>query len=165
MPVSIHPLQDFARILHPPARLAALDIGTKTIGIALCTPDWQLATPLTTIKRGKWAADLAALDKVLSGYGVAGLIVGLPLNMDDSEGPRAQGVKQVVYNLIKAEPAWLAGAVIAFVDERLSSNEAASRIDHMKNSKAAKASGALDALAAQIILEHALTFLRKHHDR
>jgi putative Holliday junction resolvase len=156
---SILKLQDFPQILTPPARLAALDIGTKTIGIALSTPDWQMATPLTTITRGKWAMDMAALEKALAGYEIAGLIVGLPLNLDDSEGPRAQGVRQVIYNLLKAEPAWLADVAIAFVDERLSSAGAAEFIDHHKNIKAAKTSGALDALAAQVILERALKFL------
>jgi len=158
---SIHPLTDFSQIIRPPARLAALDIGTKTIGIALSTPDWQMTTPLTTVTRGKWAMDLAALDKVMIGHEIAGLIVGLPLNMDDSEGPRAQGVKQVVFNLIKAEPAWLTGRPIAFVDERLSSAAAADLAGHFKSGRAAKASGALDALAAQVILERALTVLKQ----
>lgn len=156
---SIHPLADFPQILQPPARLAALDIGTKTIGMALSTPDWQMATPLATIQRGKWAMDLAALDKALAEFGVKGLVVGLPLNMDDSEGPRAQGVRQVVYNMIKAGPAWLDGVAIAFVDERLSSAGAGELTGHFKTSRAAKASGALDALAAQVILERALNFL------
>lgn len=157
---SIHPLSDFPEIIQPPVRLAALDVGTRTIGIALSTPDWQMATPLTTITRSKWSNDLEALDKALSGYGVGGLIVGLPLNMDDSVGPRAQGVKQVVFNLIKAAPAWLASCPIAFVDERLSTAGADELTGHHKNGKAAKSSGALDALAAQLILERALTDLR-----
>lgn len=158
---SIHPLSDFPQILQPPVRLAALDIGTKTIGIALSTPDWQMATPLTTITRGKWTQDIAALAKAMDGYGVGGVIVGLPLNMDDSVGPRAQGVKQVIFNLIKADPDWLHGCPIAFVDERLSTADAAELTSHHKNGRAAKKSGALDALAATVILERALTDLRR----
>jgi putative Holliday junction resolvase len=157
--LSIHPLEDLRQIIAPPMRLAALDIGTKTIGIALSTPDWQMVTPLTTINRGKWTVDLAALEKTLSGHGIGALIVGLPLNMDDSEGPRAQGVKQVVFNLIKAGPEWLKGAAIAFCDERLSSNTAHDQSAHL-SLKHAKSTGALDALAAVDILERALTILK-----
>jgi putative Holliday junction resolvase len=158
--LSIHPLEELSQILAPPARLAALDIGTKTIGIALATPDWQMVTPLTTITRGKWAMDLAALEKALDGHGVKGLIVGLPLNMDDTEGPRTQGVKQVVFNIIKADPAWLKGGMIAFCDERLSSNTAHDQSAHL-SLKHAKSTGALDALAAVDILERAIRILKE----
>lgn len=156
--LSIHPLEDLTDILHPPMRIAALDIGTKTIGIALTTPDWQMVTPLTTIQRGKWAVDLAALEKSLGGYGIGALFVGLPMNMDGTTGPRAQGVKQVVFNLIKAEPKWLDHAVIAFIDESLSTNTASDQSMHL-NLKRAKQSGALDALAAKDILERGLRTL------
>jgi putative Holliday junction resolvase len=158
--LSIHPLEELAQILQPPARLAALDIGTKTIGIAISTPDWQMVTPLTTIQRGKWSVDLAALKKTLEGYGVGALIVGLPLNMDDTVGPRAQGVKQVIFNLIKAEPEWLKGAVISFCDERLSTGSAHDNSMHL-SLKHAKQKGALDALAAVDILERALKILKE----
>ena len=161
MPIlSIHPLADFTQFVSPPARLAALDIGTRTIGVAMCTPDWQMATPVKTITRTKWVNDLAALHKAMDGFGIGGLIVGLPYLPDGSEGPRAQGVKQVVFNLIKAEPAWLGGP-IAFVDESLSTAAAAEYTAHHKNMKKAKHSGALDAMAACVILERALTDLRQ----
>lgn len=158
---SIHPLHEFPQILRPPARLAALDIGTRTIGIALSTPDWQMATPLTTITRGKWVNDLAALAKVFEGCGVGGVVVGLPYHMDGTEGPRAQGVKQVVFNLLKADPPWLRGCPVAFVDERLSTAAAGDLAGHHRSSRAAKQSGALDALAATVILERALALLRQ----
>lgn len=161
--LSIHTLQELSQILHPPkghyGRLAALDIGTKTIGIALCTPDWQMITPLTTITRTKWTNDLNALEKALSGYELAALIVGLPLNMDETLGPRAQGVKQVVFNIIKANPAWLSGTAIAFCDERLSSVDAHDATMHL-SLKHAKNKGALDAMAATDILNRALYTLR-----
>lgn len=161
---SIRPLHDFPEIIRPNTRLAALDIGTKTIGIALSSPDWSSATPfvtpLATITRSKWNNDLAALDKALQGYDIGGVIIGLPYHMDGSEGPRAQGVKQVVFNIIKAAPAWLGDCPIAFVDERLSTAGAMDLTEHHKNSKAAKKSGAIDALAAQLILEKALVELR-----
>jgi putative Holliday junction resolvase len=159
MALSIHPLADFGQIIAPPVRLAALDIGQKSIGIALSTPDWQMATPLTTVKRVKWTLDLEALNKALTGFGVGGLIVGLPLNMDDTEGTAAQGVKQTVFNLIKANPKWLSGP-IAFWDERLSTSTARDLLDAPRG--AAKSSGALDAVAAQVILQGALDYLLKN---
>jgi putative Holliday junction resolvase len=158
MPLSIHPLAEFTRLLAPPVRLAGLDIGTKTIGVALSTPDWQMATPLGTLSRTKWAADIAALEKMLGGYGVGGFIVGLPLNMDDTEGPQAQSVKQTIFNLIKADPKTLSGPV-AFFDERLSTASARDLLADTPRHKA-KGSGALDATAAQLILERALTDIR-----
>ena len=165
MPLSIHPqplsLDELADMIRPPTRLAALDIGTKTIGIALSTPDWQLATPYTTIRRTKWSQDLAALDTALAGYGIGGLIVGLPLNMDDSEGPQAQSVKQTVFNLLKAEPTWLQGGV-AFWDERLTTATAQDVLSENMSRFKAKAAGALDAMAAKIILESALNYLRNN---
>ena len=165
-PLSIHPLEELAQNLYPSqgsgGRLAALDIGTKTIGIALTTPDWQHVTPLTTIQRGKWSVDLANLEKAFKGYEIGALLVGLPLNMDETIGPRAQGVKQVVFNLIKAEPDWLKDMPIAFIDERLSSNTAHDQSMHL-SLKHAKSTGALDALAAKDILERALKILAKIH--
>lgn len=160
--LSIHPLDDLTRIIRPPTRLAALDIGTKTIGIALSTPDWQIATPYTTIARSKWTHDLEALSKALTGYGVGGIVVGLPLNMDGSEGPQAQSVKQTVYNLIKADPQWLAGGAICFWDERLSTSAAQDVLSENMSRFKAKAAGALDAMAAKIILESALQKLRNN---
>ena len=156
--LSIHSLEDFTRLALKPSRLATLDIGTKTIGIALSTPDWHSAMPLMTITRSKWSVDLAALEKTFQGFDIGGLVVGLPYNMDGSEGSRAQGVKQVVYNLIKAAPPWLDGP-IAFIDERLSSAGATHVLEEMPRAKA-KAKGALDAMAAQIILERALNKIR-----
>lgn len=158
--LSIRSLEDLPQFVTPPARLAALDIGTKTIGIALSTPDWQIATPYTTVTRTKWAGDLEALGKALRGYGVGGLIVGLPLNMDGSEGPQAQSVKQTVFNLVKAEPEWLAGGAVCFWDERLSTSAAQDVLSENMSRFKAKAAGALDAMAAQIILESALQHLR-----
>ncbi|MDB5477694.1 MAG: Holliday junction resolvase RuvX [Alphaproteobacteria bacterium] len=157
--LSIHPLADFAQILQRPVRLAALDIGTRTIGIALSTPDWQTVLPLTTLTRSKWSQDLLALEKALKGYEIGGLVIGLPFNMDGSEGPRAQGVRQVAYNLVKANPAWLSHCIIGFCDERHSSSTAHDMSAHLKL-KRAKESGALDALAATDILGRALNILK-----
>lgn len=166
MSLSIRPrilsVEEWPTVLAPPARLAALDVGAKTLGLALSTPDWQMATPLTTITRTKWVHDLAALEKALNGYGIQGLVVGLPVNMDGSEGPQAQSVKQTVFNLINSDPAWLSGGVVAFWDERLTTSQALDTLGETMSHGKAKSRGALDAMAAQIILDGALHYLRNH---
>ena len=76
--------------LAPGLRLLGLDLGEKTIGLALSDTSLSIATPMQTLKRGKFAADAARLDIIISEQGVGGLVVGLPLNMDGSDGPSAQ---------------------------------------------------------------------------
>ena len=93
----------------------ALDVGSKTIGIATSDVLRGLATPLTTIRRGKLAADLAALDELATKHQTRALVVGLPLNMDGTEGPRAQSCRAFARNLERLRP-----VNIAFWDERLS---------------------------------------------
>jgi putative Holliday junction resolvase len=158
MSLSIHRLEDFPQLVARPARLAAMDIGRKTIGLALCTPDWRMVTPLTTIQRGKWQADLVALEKAFNGFDIRGLVVGLPLNMDGTAGPQAQGVRQTINNMIEADPKFLERCIITFFDERLSTAAAEELFDSRQD---AKESGALDAVAAQVILQRALDFLNQ----
>src|ERR1700742_183882 len=79
--------------LAPGMRLLGLDLGEKTIGLALSDRLLTVATPMQTLKRGKFAADAARLDIIISEQGVGGLVVGLPLNMDGSDGPSAQSAR------------------------------------------------------------------------
>src|SRR3546814_17201616 len=81
---------DFAAALPDGGRLAGLDVGTRTIGVALCDAGWSFATPDKTILRRKFAADLEALRQLVTAQSVVGLVVGLPLNMDGSDSPRTQ---------------------------------------------------------------------------
>jgi putative Holliday junction resolvase len=159
MSLSIHRLEDFPQLVARPARLAAMDIGRKTIGLALSTPDWQMVTPLTTIQRGKWQADLAALEKAFDGFNIRGLVVGLPLNMDGTAGPQAQGVRQTINNMIEADPKFLERCIITFFDERLSTASAENIFEGHMSRGDAKESGALDAVAAQVILQRAINHL------
>jgi putative Holliday junction resolvase len=101
--------------LAPNGRLMALDVGTRTIGVATSDALRMLATPLTTLKRGKLAADLAALAELAKKHDIKALAIGLPLNMDGSEGPRAQSTRAFARNLAK-----LTDLPIALWDERLS---------------------------------------------
>ena len=144
---------DFAELktLVPAGRLMALDVGTKTIGVATSDALRMLATPLTTLKRGKLAVDLAAL---------AELAIGLPLNMDGTEGPRCQSVRQFATNIANHGPPALAALPVVFQDERLST-AAVTRgmIDDYDMSRAKRAER-VDAAAAAWILESALARLK-----
>src|SRR5690242_2135894 len=101
-------------------RLMALDVGTKTIGVATSDVLRSLATPLTVVKRGKLAADLSTLAALAVRNDIKALVVGLPLNMDGSEGPRCQSVRQFAANIAAHAPAPLAGLPVVLQDERLS---------------------------------------------
>ena len=141
-------------------RLMALDVGSKTIGIATSDVLRMLATPLTTLKRGKLAVDLAALADLAKKYEVKALAVGLPLNMDGTEGPRCQSVRQFVTNIANHGAAALADLPVVFQDERMST-AAVTRgmIDDYDMSRAKRAER-VDAAAAAWILESALARLR-----
>jgi putative Holliday junction resolvase len=115
MAAPILPLAEAAR--HLPARgaLIGLDLGTKTIGVAVSDPDRRLATGVTTIARTAFTADAAALLRLTAERKASGFVLGLPLNMDGSEGPRAQSTRAFARNLAR-----LTDLPIALWDERLS---------------------------------------------
>jgi putative holliday junction resolvase len=96
-------------------RLMALDLGSKTIGLALSDTRHMLATPLETIRRTKFTADAARLRALIAAHGVGALVIGLPVAMDGSEGPRCQSVRQFAANLLET-----VDIPIVFWDERLS---------------------------------------------
>lgn len=141
-------------------RLMALDIGTKTVGIATSDLLRSLATPLLTLKRSKLAADLASLDQLAGKHEIKALAVGLPLNMDGTEGPRCQSVRQFVTNIAIHGSPRLAALPVVFQDERMST-AAVTRgmIDDYDMSRAKRAER-VDAAAAAWILESALQRLR-----
>lgn len=92
-------IDDFVSSLHMPCRLVGLDHGSKTIGIALSDINRTIATPHSTINRTKLAADMAILKNLVKEQQVGGFVVGYPLNVDGSEGPRCQSVRAFVRNL------------------------------------------------------------------
>ena len=141
-------------------RLMALDVGTKTIGVATSDMLRTLATPLLVVRRTKLAADLAALAELAKKHEAKALVIGLPLNMDGTEGPRCQSIRQFAANIEKHGTAALAALPIVLQDERMST-AAVTRgmIDDYDMSRAKRAER-VDAAAAAWILESALARLR-----
>ena len=158
MPILDFP--DLKALLVRDGRLMALDVGSKTIGIATSDALRMLATPLTTIRRVKLPADLAALADLTRKHEVKALAIGLPLNMDGTEGPRCQSIRQFAANIAAHGPAALAALPIVLQDERMST-AAVTRgmIDDYDMSRAKRAER-VDAAAAAWILESALARLR-----
>jgi putative holliday junction resolvase len=89
----------FRAALPRRGRLLGLDVGTKTIGTALCDANWTIASPATLINRTKFTADLAAIEKVVESQEVKGLIIGLPLNLDGTDSPRTQSIRAFAKNM------------------------------------------------------------------
>jgi putative holliday junction resolvase len=106
---------DLPRALAKGRRLLGLDVGTKTIGMALSDTRLVIATPLDTIRRTRFRDDLKRLRDEIARHDVGGFVIGLPVSLDGSEGPRAQGVRQFTANLLAA-----IDLPLAFWDERLS---------------------------------------------
>ncbi len=131
-------------------RLLGLDVGTKTIGLALSDVSRQIATPLETIRRTKFKADAERLLELAAKHGVGGLVIGLPINLDGSEGPRAQATRAFARNL-----AGLTHLPIAFWDERLSTAAAERMLIEADASRKRRAE-LIDKIAAAYILQGAL---------
>lgn len=143
-------IEEFASALPPSGALLGLDVGAKTIGLSVSDSSRKLALPLKTLKRTRLAADMDVLKIIINERKIAGLILGLPLNMDGTEGPQAQSVRTFASNLRKA-----LALPIGFWDERLTTHEAGNVLMRAALSRK-KDDGKLDASAATIILQGAL---------
>lgn len=143
--------------------LLGLDVGKKTIGVAVSDPGHSVATPLTTIKRTKFTKDVEELHKIVQEYEVGGFVIGLPVNMDGSEGPRAQSIRDFALELVQRSHIVGENPWIALWDERLSTASVKEIVDNSvekrKTRVEAKESGLIDKLAAQHILQGALDAL------
>jgi putative Holliday junction resolvase len=135
-------------------RLLGLDLGEKTIGLALSDTLLSIATPMQTLKRGKFSADAAQLDIIISAQGVGGLVVGLPLNMDGSDGPSAQSARAFARNWAARSP-----LPVLMQDERLSTS-AVTRTLLEADASRRRRSEVIDKMAAAYILQGALDRLR-----
>ena len=140
--------------IAPGLRLLGLDLGEKTIGLALSDTLLSVATPMQTLKRGKFAADATRLDVIISEQGVGGLLVGLPLNMDGSDGPSAQSARAFGRNW-----AGRSALPVVFQDERLSTS-AVTRTLLEADASRRRRDDVVDKMAAAYILQGALDRLR-----
>ena len=147
-------ISDFAGAVPPMRALAGLDLGTKTIGVAVSDGLRQVATPLETVKRKKFGVDAEALLAILSQRDIAGLVLGLPRNMDGSEGPRCQSTRAFARNFAN-----LWDKPITFWDERLSTVAAERALLEADTTRKRRAE-VIDHVAASYILQGALDRLR-----
>ncbi len=146
MPVLATP-EAFAAALPPGRGLMGLDLGTKTIGVAVSDRRRSVATPLQTLRRGKFTADAEALLRLAAEREIGGIVLGLPRNMDGSEGPRAQSARAFARNLAARTE-----LPIALWDERLSTVAAERALLEADTSRKRRAE-VIDAVAAAIILQ------------
>ncbi|MEJ1158811.1 Holliday junction resolvase RuvX [Prosthecomicrobium sp. N25] len=149
------PLDTLFAALPPSGRVMGLDLGTKTIGLALSDLGRRIASPLETIRRTKFGADADALLKLAEKHQVLGIVMGLPLNMDGSEGPRAQATRAFVRNL-----AGRTALPVAYWDERLSTAAVTRTLLDADASRARRAE-LVDKMAAAFILQGALDRMQR----
>jgi len=150
-------IEAFAAALPAHRGIMGLDLGTKTIGVAVSDRILSAATPLETVKRKKFTLDAARLAELAQAREIGGLILGLPRNMDGSEGPRAQSTRAFARNLSHL-PAF-ADLPIAYWDERLSTVAAERALLEADTTRKRRAE-VIDAVAAGYILQGALDRLR-----
>ena len=150
-------IAEFAQALPPGRGLMGLDLGTKTIGVAVSDRLLSAATPLETVILVKFTDDAARLAGIAAKREIGGLILGLPANMDGTEGPRAQSTSAFARNLTRL--ASFAGLPITFWDERLSTVAAERALLEADTSRKRRAE-VIDAVAAGYILQGALDRLR-----
>jgi putative Holliday junction resolvase len=143
-------IEAFAAALPPNRAIAGLDLGDKTIGVALSDLRRQVATPILVIRREKFTLDAAKLLALLEERGAAGIVLGLPLNMDGTTGPRVQATQAFARNLEKLTP-----LPISFWDERLST-VAAERALLEADTSRKRRKEVIDQVAAGYILQGAL---------
>ncbi|QKS00116.1 Holliday junction resolvase RuvX [Sphingomonas sp. CL5.1] len=142
---------EFRAALPDGGRLIGLDVGTKTIGTALCDAGWAFASPALLIRRAKFTRDKAALAELIAAQQVAGIVVGLPLNLDGSESPRSQSTRAFARNIADLGP-------ILLWDERWST-QAVTRTLIEQDASRAKRAELVDKMAAAYILQGAIDAL------
>jgi putative Holliday junction resolvase len=144
----------FARVLPDGARLIGIDLGTKTLGLALSDVTRSIASGLTTLPRTRFGADAERLLALAAEHGIGGFVIGLPFNLDGSQGPRAQATRAFARNLGKLTP-----LPILLWDERLTTAAAERSLLEADASRKRRAQ-VIDKVAATLILQSALDRLK-----
>ncbi|MGN6268711.1 MAG: Holliday junction resolvase RuvX [Sphingomonas sp.] len=142
----------FSTALADGGRLIGLDVGTKTIGIALCDAGWTFASPAELVRRSKFQKDKAAIAAIVAAQAIKGVVIGLPLNLDGSESPRSQSSRAFARNVED----W--GLPILLWDERWST-QAVTRTLIEQDASRAKRAELVDKMAAAYILQGAIDAL------
>ncbi len=159
MPAGI--LKDMLSSCPNEGALMALDLGSKTIGVAVSDSARKIAIPVTTVKRTKFTKDILVLAEMIRDYDVRGYVLGFPLNMDGSEGPRCQSVRHFAENMHHHPDIFGPAPWIAFQDERLSTDTVHNFLIESVDMSRTKRKQVVDKLAAQIILDSALSFIHR----
>jgi len=149
------PIEDLPPLLTREARLLGLDVGTKTIGMALSDVTRSVATPYHTVRRTKFSEDAVVIEAAIEEHDVGAVVIGLPLNLDGSEGPRAQSTRAFARNL-----AARIAVPILFWDERLSTAAVERHLIEADASRKRRAE-VIDRMAAAYILQGALDRLKR----
>ncbi|HYG26099.1 MAG TPA: Holliday junction resolvase RuvX [Caulobacteraceae bacterium] len=153
--MAIVELTDLPRVTAPYSPLIGLDLGSKTIGVAVSDGTRTVASPLHLIRKTKFTDDANALFKLMESRGATGIVIGLPVNMDGTEGPRCQSSRAFARNLLR-----LRDIPIAFWDERLSSAAVNRMLISEQDINRKQRGEVVDKLAAAYILQGALERLR-----
>ena len=148
-------IEDLAELLQPETRLLGLDVGTKTIGMALSDVTHSIATPYETIRCTKFTEDVKLIIRAIDANRVGALVIGLPINLDGSEGPRAQSTRAFARNLASC-----VDRPLAFWDERLSTAAVERHLIEADASRKRRAE-VIDRMAAAYILQGALDRLKR----
>ncbi|PPR60946.1 MAG: putative pre-16S rRNA nuclease [Alphaproteobacteria bacterium MarineAlpha4_Bin2] len=152
--MAIVDITDLRAAVPPGKRLLGLDLGSKTIGLAICDAGFTVASPLTTLQRRKFTQDAIALESLIEEREIGGLVIGMPRNMDGSEGPRVQSTRQFAANLLVRTE-----IPIAFWDERLSTAAVERVLITEADLSRRKRAKVVDKMAASYILQGALDLI------
>jgi len=155
-------LKELKTLLHPKERLLGFDHGKKTIGLAVADPILSIANAVETIQRKKFSADIERIAYFVREFNIGGFIIGLPLNMDGSEGPRCQSVRHFADNMLeRSEELFKKDMPMTFWDERLSTHAVESFLIDEVDMNRKRRKQVIDKLAAAHILQGAVDFLNR----
>lgn len=159
--MAIHPWPHLLKRIKKGQALLGLDVGTKTIGVAISDPGFTLASPLLTLARKKTSEDMKALAALVAERGIGGIVLGLPLNMDGSEGEMAKKMRLFAKHMLEAKDSFAKPPEISFFDERLSTAAMQRFLIEEVDMNRKRRGEVIDKLAAAHILQAALDTLRK----